>query len=137
VATLAHRDTESGDVETHGIIALDFASGAMGTVTVSGRAAYRSYIEVTGGTGVLTCEAAMTIDHPVHLVHLQGKEIVTDELISNADAFSRMLDSFGAAIAGKETYLAPATEGLVNQRVLDAAYDSWHTGRRIDLTSQP
>jgi predicted dehydrogenase len=133
VTTLAHRDANSGEVESHAVIALDYNSGAMATVTVSGRAAYRSYLEVTGTTGLLTCEAAMTIDHPVHLVHRRGPEVVTDVLISNADAFSRMLDGFGAAARGEGTYLAPAAEGLLNQRVLDAAYASWREGRRISV----
>ena len=80
----------------------------------------------------------MTIDHPVHVIHSKAGQIVTDELISNADAFARMLDSFADAAtdpAARQTYLAPATEGLANQRVLDAAYQSWHEARRIELPS--
>jgi 1,5-anhydro-D-fructose reductase (1,5-anhydro-D-mannitol-forming) len=76
----------------------------------------------------------MTIDQPVHLVQYQSGRPVSDELISNADAFARMLDSFAAASTDPAvTYLAPATEGLANQRVLDAAYQSWNEGRRISL----
>ena len=135
VTTLAHRDAESGPVESHAVIALEYASGAMATVTVTTRAAYRSLIDVAGATGVVLCDNTMTIDQPVHLVHRQGGEVVTDELISNADGFARMLDSFADAIHGKGTYLAPAAEGLANQRVLDAAYESWHEGKRIALVT--
>ena len=135
VTTLAHRDAGSGDVESHGVIALEYASGAMATVTVTTRAAYRSLVEVTGATGVLLCENAMTIDNPVHLVHAANGEIKADELISNADAFARMLDSFAlaASVQGSPAYLAPAKEGLANQRVLDAAYESWQDRRAISL----
>lgn len=140
VTVLAHKDASSGAVESHAVVALEFASGAMGTVTVTTRAAYRSLIEVTSATGVLTCENAMTIDNPVRLIHYQGGLAVTDELISNDDAFANMLDSFAAAAMGpdvsevRRSYLAPASEGLANQRVLDAAYQSWQEGRRIGLT---
>ncbi len=139
VTTLAHRDAGSGAVESHALLALEYASGAMGTVTVTTRAAYRSLVEVTGATGVLTCENAMTIDNPVHLVHYRGSQIVSDEVLSNADAFANMLDSFAAAATGpagselRRSYLAPATEGLANQHVLDAAYQSWQGGQRIAL----
>jgi predicted dehydrogenase len=133
VATLAHRDSGSGQVESHAVVAIEYASGAMATVTVTTRASYRSLVEVVGASGALVCENAMTIDHPVDLVHTQAGKLVSEETISNAHAFADMLDSFAGAISGSETYLASAEEGLANQRVLDAAYDSWHTGRRISL----
>ncbi len=139
VTTLAHRDAGSGKVESHAVVALEYASGALGTVTVTTRAAYRSLIEVTGATGVLSCENTMTIDQPVRLVQWTKGEIVLEEQISNADAFAQMLDSFALAAtgpaSGRDRYLAPATEGLANQRVLDAAYESWASGRRIALAN--
>jgi 1,5-anhydro-D-fructose reductase (1,5-anhydro-D-mannitol-forming) len=139
VTTLAHRDADSGQVESHAVLALEYTSGCMASVTVTTRAAYRSLIEVTGATGVLTCENSMTIDNPVHLVHYRKGQPVLDELISNADAFAEMLDGFAAAAtapadrAERNSFLAPGREGLANQRVLDAAYQSWSQGRRIDL----
>ena len=133
VTTLAHKDGQSGEVESHGVVALDFATGAMGVVTVSTRAAYRSLVDVTGVHGVLSCEAALTVDHPVRVVLRRGADVVAEETISNADAFSRMLDSFALAIHGKDEYLATGEQGLVNQRALDAAYTSWRTGQRIAL----
>ncbi len=128
VTTLAHRDAASGEVESHAVVALEFAGGAMGMVTVTTRAAYRSLIEVAGERGSLVCEDAMTVDHPVSLVLREGGQVVLEQPVSNADAFARMLDGFAEAAAGKGTYRASGTEGLVNQRVLDAAYRSWRTG---------
>ncbi len=52
------------------------------------------------------------------------------EQVSNADAYSLMLDGFSAWVEGRGTYLAPASDGLHNQRVLDAAYQSWREGSR-------
>ncbi len=130
VGTLAHRDAGSGEVESHAVVSLAFRSGAMGTVTTTTRAAYRSLVEVVGERGSLICEDAMTVDHPVSLVHRQNGAVVVEQPVSNADAFSRMLDGFAeAASGGPVPYRASAAEGLLNQRTLDAAYRSWQTGQ--------
>src|SRR5277367_3053629 len=134
VSTLAHRDAASGAVESHAVIALDFASdlapGAMATVTVTTRAEYRSLIEVTGDTGVILCENGLTVDYTVDVVLRRGPEVIATEHVSNADAYSLMLDGFSAWVEGRGTYLAPAEDALHNQRVLDAAYRSWREGAR-------
>ncbi len=128
VSTLAHRDAASGAVESHAVVSLEFGSGALGTVTLTTRAAYRSLLEVVGEKGSLSCEDAMTVDRPVSLVQRQGGQVVMEQPVSNHDAFSRMLDGFAEAV-GSGGYRASAAEGLENQRVLDAAYRSWRTGR--------
>lgn len=132
VGTLAHTDAESGEVESHAVVGLDFTSGAMGSVTVATRSAYRTLIEVTGENGVIVCENGLTVDFPVDVVR-RGPEIAASETVSNEDAYSRMLDGFSAWIEGRSEYLAPALDGLHNQRVLDAAYTSWRNGARVNL----
>ncbi len=130
VNTLAHRDPASGEVESHAVVAVEFRSGTLGTVTVTTRAAYRSLMEVVGERGSLSCEDAMTIERPVSLVQREGGHVRLEQPVSNADAFSRMLDSFAAAAqGGPEPYRASGAEGVRNQRVLDAAYRSWRTGQ--------
>ena len=131
VNTLAHTDAASGAVESHAVMGLDFASGAMGSVTVTTRASYRTLVEVTGEKGVILCENGLTVDFPVELVHRRGPEVVAKETISNAGAYSRMLDGFSGWIEGRGEYLAPALDGLHNQLVLDAAYRSWRDGVRV------
>jgi predicted dehydrogenase len=133
VTTLAHTDNVSGQVESHGVVALDFASGAMGSVTVTTRAAYRTLIEITCEDGVVHCENGLTVDFPVTANLCRGPEVLASEIISNADAYSRMLDGFSAWIEGGDKYLAPAHDGLQNQRILDAAYTSWRSGARVDI----
>lgn len=133
VATLAHTDSASGPVESHAVVGLDFASGAMGSVTVTTRTAYRSMLEVTGENGVILCENALTVDHPADVIHRRGADVVSRETVSNADAYSRMIDGFCEWVEGAGEYLAPATDGLHNQQVLDAAYQSWRDGVRIGL----
>jgi predicted dehydrogenase len=133
VTTLAHRDAESGAVESHAAIALAFIGGAMGSVTVTTRGEYRSYIEVTGETGVLVCENGLTVDHEVDVVQYRKGQIVERVRLSNADAYSRMLDSFACEVEGNGQYLAPGSDGLINQRILDAAYTSWHSGKKQSI----
>lgn len=133
VSTLAHTDSASGPVESHAILGLNFASGAMGSVTVTTRSAYRSLVEVTGENGVIVCEDALTVDFPVEVVCRQGAKVLARETVSNTDAYSRMLDGFAAWVEGKGEYLAPAEDGLHNQQVLDAAYQSWRDGLRVSL----
>jgi predicted dehydrogenase len=133
VTTLAHTGAASGAVESHAVVALDFASGAMGSVTVTTRATYRTLVEVTGENGVVLCENGLTVDFPVEVVLRRGTEILSRETISNADGYSRMLDGFAGWVEGGSEYLATGFDGLHNQRVLDAAYLSWRKGGRVNL----
>jgi 1,5-anhydro-D-fructose reductase (1,5-anhydro-D-mannitol-forming) len=133
VVTLAHTDSASGPVESHAVVGLDFASGAMGSVTVTTRSNYRTVIEVTGESGVIRCENGLTVDFPVEVLRSRGSETPDRETVSNADAYSRMIDGFAAWVEGTGDYLAPAQDGLHNQKVLDAAYQSWRSNARITV----
>ena len=133
VSTLAHTDAASGAVESHAVVALDFASGAMASVTVTTRAAYRTLVEITCEDGVILCENALTVDFPVDVALRRGSDVLALENVSNADAYSRMLDGFSGWVEGRGEYLAPGLDGLHNQRVLDAAYLSWRDGARVNL----
>jgi predicted dehydrogenase len=134
VSTLAHTDAGSGAVESHAVVALDFSSGAMGSVTVTTRGEYRSLIEITGEHGVLVCENGMTVDHEVELVRYRKGEVAERIKVSNGDAYTKMLDSFSTEIEGKGKYLATGSDGLHNQRILDAAYASWRSGTKQVLS---
>jgi predicted dehydrogenase len=131
VHSLAHTDAASGEVESHAVVGLDFASGAMASVTVTTRTSYRTMVEVTGESGVILCENGLTVDFPVDVVLRRGSEILASETVLNADAYSRMLDGFSGWVEGRGEYLAPALDGLHNQRVMDAAYLSWREGARV------
>jgi predicted dehydrogenase len=133
VATLAHTDSASGAVESHAVVGLDFASGVIGSITVTTRSAYRTLVEVTGENGVIVCENGLTVDFPVDVVLRNGSEVVASETVSNQDAYSRMLDGFSAWIEDRGQYLAPGLDGLHNQRVLNAAYTSWRDGVRVQI----
>jgi predicted dehydrogenase len=133
VTTLAHGDAASGEVESHAVVGLQFASGIIGSITLTTRTPYRTLIEVTGESGAIFSENGLTVDFPMDVVLQRGPEIVARETVSNADTYSRMLNGFSAWVEGRGEYLAPALDGLHNQRVLDAAYLSWRNGVRVDL----
>jgi predicted dehydrogenase len=130
VSTLARKDAQSGAVESHAVVNMAFGNGALGAVTVTTRGSYRSLIEITGETGVILCENGLTVDHPVDVVLYRQDKVAAHQRVSNANAYTRMIDAFSAAVEGRGTYLATGEDGLHNQRVLDAAYKSWHTGTK-------
>ncbi len=130
VTALARQDEDSGPLEASAVLALEFSGGTLASVQVSFRALYRTYIEVTGSSGVLSVESGLTVDHPVELVHRAGGTTISTETLSNADAYSRMLDNFAAEVETGTPFSATGADALNNQRTLDAAFRSWHTGQR-------
>jgi hypothetical protein len=52
------------------------------------------------------------------------------EEVSNRDAYSHMLDGFSATVEGTGTFASTGEDGVQNQRILDAAFRSWHSGCR-------
>lgn len=135
VSTIARRDALSGEVESSAVLALELAKGTVATVTVTTRAEYRSLFDIAGESGTITCDHGLTVDRPVELLLKQKGQVVASETHSNADAYTRMLDSFADAVAGKGAYLATGEDGLRNQQILDAAYQSWRTGTRQTLSA--
>jgi predicted dehydrogenase len=130
VSTLAQQDAASDGLEASAALTLHFDEGALASVQVSFRARYRTLLEITGSDGLLNAESGLTVDRPVEVVHRQEGRVVSTEVISNADAYSRMLDAFALAAQGRGTYAANGEDALKNQRVLDAAFTSWRTGER-------
>lgn len=136
VSTLARGDAGSGAVEATASVALEFTNGAMGAITVTTRARYRSLVEVVGETGVLLCENGMTVEHPVELVLREKGQVTAVETISNADGYTLMLDAFARTVEGRGQYLATGEDGLHNQQVLDAMYASWRSGSKQKVAAR-
>lgn len=134
VTTIAHSDKRSAPVEARAALALDFTRGTIGSVLVTFRAEYRTYVEIIGEAGMIQSENCFSVDRPVRVVlERQGEIIDTEDatqVVSNSDAYSLMLDAFSAALSGSGTYAAPGDDALNNQRTLDAAYASWRSGRK-------
>ena len=128
VTARAVSDDSSGPVEAAAALTLEFARGTLGMVLVSTRADYRTPLEVVGEKGVLQADYGLTVDNPIELRLRQGDETSTTT-VSNAEAYGAQVDSFADALEGRAAFPAPATAGLVNQEILDAAFRSLKTGR--------
>ncbi len=126
VRTLARKENQSA-VETLASLHLKMSGDVFANVTVSARASYRTLVEVSGAHGVLTAENAFNVERPTELSLHRSGELVDRLTVSNADSYTRMLDSFAQAVRGRTDFLAPGADGLQNMRILDAAYKSWHT----------
>jgi 1,5-anhydro-D-fructose reductase (1,5-anhydro-D-mannitol-forming) len=135
VSTLARQDDRQAPgaprpIESSAAITLEMSGGTLGSVQVSFRAIYRTLVEIVGADGVLTAESGLTVDRPVSIIHHVGAEIISREEVSNADAYSRMLDAFSATVEKSGRFPSTGEDGVQNQRVLDAAFRSWHSGCR-------
>jgi 1,5-anhydro-D-fructose reductase (1,5-anhydro-D-mannitol-forming) len=135
VSTLARQDDRQAPgaprpIESSASLTLEMGGDTLGSVQVSFRARYRTLVEIVGADGVLTAESGLTVDQPVSIIHHAGAEIISREEVSNADAYSRMLDAFTATVEGRGSFASTGEDGVQNQRVLDAAFRSWHSGCR-------
>ena len=135
VSTSATRDELSGEVEATGTLQIEFTGNVLATVNVSARAASRTALSFVGADGVLAAENGMTVDRPVDLTLRRGGTLESTQTYTNADAYERMIDNFVAAMRGEEQFLGPGSEGVTNQRILDAAFRSWRSGKREPVVS--
>lgn len=129
VSATSSSDEPSGDVETVASITLEFSRGTIGIVPVSYRAQYRTPLEFVGDAGVLRADDGLSVEHPVEIQLLRGKEIVNRETVSNRPAYALQVDAFADWMEGKAEFPAPGEEGWQNQEILDAALRSTKTGK--------
>ena len=108
---------------------LQFSRGTLANISVSGRAAYQTLVEIIGETGVLSAVNALTIEAPVTLELRRGHELAERVEVLNDDAYALQGDAFAAAIEEGREFDIPGEEGVRNQLVLDAALRSIKSGR--------
>lgn len=116
-------------VEASATAVMNFESGILGTVSVSARTPYQTYLEVAGETGVLSSLNALNVEHPPTVELRRGFEVVERREVSNAEAYAMQVDAFAAAIEEGRDFDIPGEEGLRNQLVLDAAFRSVKSGK--------
>ncbi len=133
VQAQARCDAQSGDVDAYGSLILEFSRGTMATVSVSMRAQYYTQVGVTGENATLSSNYGISVDSPIHVNVLQATKLVESREFANYDAYTRMLDAFSVSIDGGPEFCAPGVEGLRNQIILDAAYESAATGMSVAL----
>ncbi len=135
IAVLATQDAQSGEVEAISTMQLAMTSGAYANVTATARAPYRTLIEILGSEGVLIAENGLNVERPVDVTLRRAGELVETHTFTNDDGYTRMIDAFTAAVANPSAVLFTPTgaDGVTNQKILDAAFRSWHSGLRENL----
>lgn len=122
-----------GDIDAAAAVTLEFSRGTLATVNVSARAEYHTAVELVGDGGVLNSDRALTVDTPLHVDILRAGQVAERCEFINYDAYSRMLDAFSDWIENDTAFPAPGIEGLCNQIVVDAAYQSTETGQTVSI----
>ena len=130
VSTLAAKDELSGEVEAYAAMQLQMSGDTFAHVVANARASYRTLIEVTGSSGILTAESGFSVDNPIEVVHRKAGQVVSTTSVDNADGYVLMLDSFADAVRGGIPFAATVEDGVANMRIIDAAYRSWRSGQR-------
>jgi len=128
VLAAAHYDSH-WVAEASATALLQFENGMLGTVCVSARTPYQTYLEVAGETGVLSSVNALNVEHPPTVELRRGFDVIESRKVSNAQAYAGQVDAFAAAIEEGRAFDIPGEEGLRNQLVLDAAFRSVKSGR--------
>jgi len=129
----AFYDQQSGAVEAAATLLIEFVKGTIADVSVSTRAEYRTPLWITCEGGMVGAEDALTVDHEIEL---ETKPIGGDALrewVSNDGTYAEQVDAFALSVEKGIPFLVPGMEGLMNQRVLDAAYRSIRSGSREAL----
>jgi 1,5-anhydro-D-fructose reductase (1,5-anhydro-D-mannitol-forming) len=130
VSTLAIKARAQDAVEATASLQMEMTGSVLANVTVSARAPYRTLIEITGSDGVLVAENGLTVDRPVDITLRRAGELVETTTLENGDGYTRMLDSFAAAMRGNGGFAATGEDGVLNMAALDAAFLSWRKGQR-------
>jgi len=130
VNTLATKSRPQDEVEATAALQMEVSGGVLANITVSARAPYRTLVEITGSDGVLVAENGFTVDRPVEIELRRAGEVIETVTVENSDGYTRMLDSFAAAVRGKGSFAATGEDGIHNMAALDAAFRSWRTGQR-------
>jgi predicted dehydrogenase len=133
VSTLGHPDQQSGALEAAAALTLEFQSGTLATVLVSTRAQYRTPLEIVGEAGFLRADDALSVDRPVRLELWRDGQRSAEETVSNELAYARQVDSFAAAVEGREVFPVLGQQGWQNQLILDAAYRSLSSGKSEEV----
>ncbi len=133
VCAVGGPDEKSGDVEAAAVVTLKFQRGTLATVVVSTRAHYRTPLEIVGDAGVLRAEDALNVERPVKLELWRDGQRVAEETVSNELAYARQVDSFAAAVEGREVFPVAGQQCWQNQLILDAAYRSLFSGKSEEV----
>ncbi len=114
------------------------SGGAIATIGASLEEAYHHGFDVVGTESSLHGWASMRQAHePGETLRLLNNDGLTELRLSESNVYEDELAHFAAVLAGEEQCIIPATEGLANQRVIDAIFHSAQERREVEVTTLP
>ena len=124
-------DPRFSEVEESVSFTLRFPSGLISSNSYSyGTSKHRS-LRVLGEKGNLSLDPAFDYTNLRLMVDTETE--VRETLIKETDQFALELDHFSSCILNGETPFTPGEEGLQDQRVMEAIYQSAREGRPVQL----
>lgn len=126
-------DPQSGSVEANSAAILEFGGDCSADVFVTTRAPYRTYLEIVGTERTLEARNAFWVDGPVDVVLVEEGREVERVTCDNSDAYAEQSDAFADFVLGGAPFPCTGEDGLANQRIIDACYESARTGSRVML----
>lgn len=127
------RNGENARVEASAEITLEFTAGALANVFVSTRAPYRTSLQVVGSKRTLESRNCFYVEGPIEIVLWEEQREVERVQCDNSRAYGIQFDAFSEALEGGAPFPCSGEDGLKNQRIIDAAYESARHGQRARL----
>ena len=134
VFTAATYDDPNSTLETSASLTMEFRKGILGNINVSILSPYRTPFEVAGEQGSIRAQDFFSVEKPVELV-IEHDGTTRRETHSNHEAYVRQFDGFALAIEKGAPFPAPGEQGLITQRVLDAAFRSAKSNQEEKVAS--
>jgi xylose dehydrogenase (NAD/NADP) len=128
-----HREAIASGVDLGAALFLDFGFGAQALLDCAFDVEFQSRLEVAGTDGRLTLDRAFSaklLDAPIAVTRGGTTEVID---IPAANAYTRMVEHFGRAVAGAEPLRFGRDDALGTARVIDAAFASERSGRPESL----
>ena len=127
VFTSAAYDDANSTLETSASMNLRFRTGVLANINVSILSPYRTPFEIVGEKGSIRAQDFFSVEKPVELI-IEHDGSTRRETHSNHEAYVRQFEGFALALENGVPFAATGEQGLINQRVLDAAFRSAKSG---------
>jgi predicted dehydrogenase len=118
------------DLEDSGILLIGTRDGGIGTIEASWSTPYSANVIEVYGT-----EGAAVVDYGTGETRIFGQGDTAWQTLtwSGPDRFEKEIEAFVSAVRNKTPLPVTGEDGLAANRLLDAAYESAHTGQRVAL----
>lgn len=134
-------DPRFKEVEAGVHFILSFPDGFTATCTASYASHESRFFRLQGAQGWAEMDPAFGYNglRLLHGMLLDGKNAVVELQIDPQDQFAREIDHMSSCVKRDITPHTPGEEGLQDQRIMEAIYESARTGRavRLDAVSEP